>query len=437
MNRVINNDQVSKIRVLSWNINGLGNKMTDPDLFTFISNYDIIFFIETMKGNDFTLAIPGYKFHHVSRKLKHKNACRASGGIGILISNKHADLTRINYTYDYLVWLTLATDCCQKNIKIGCTYIPPENLTYVGVRNDYFTMLEEEVARYIETHHILLCGDFKSRTSQAPDNEAGVIDTYVTVPNRRSNEDKVINKYGQLLLKFCINTGFKIANGRMYNDNGIGRFTYYSPNGSSTIDYLILNEDNSKFEVLPKLVESDHCPIQFNISNTKLDDHDDYNPLKIDTCVNDKDSCSNVFIWQDEKKQEYQLALRNEQTCHAFAQMLCAVIDGCNTDTLCDMFNGMIENVILPIFPARKHISKQRKNTQNNFPSNPSYDKECKSFKYVVNNIAKQRDFNGRHGGYNIMLRQYKQLIQRKKRQYQQATLSELENRRTEDPNSY
>ena len=35
------------------------------------------------------------------------------------------------------------------------------------------------------------------------------------------------------------------------------------------------------------------------------------------------------------------------------------------------------------------------------------------------------------------MLRQYKQLIQRKKRQYQQAKLSELENMRTEDPNSY
>ena len=77
---------------------------------------------------------------------------------------------------------------------------------------------------------------------------------------------------------FLYNTGFKIANGRMFKYNGIGRFTYYSPDGSSTIDYLILNEDNiiSKFEVLPKLVESDHCPIQFNISNTKPDDHDDY-----------------------------------------------------------------------------------------------------------------------------------------------------------------
>ena len=85
VNRVINNDQDRNIRILSWNINGLGNKMTDPDLVAFIRNYDIIFFVETMKGNDFTLAIPGYKFHHVSRKHKHKNACRASGGIGILI----------------------------------------------------------------------------------------------------------------------------------------------------------------------------------------------------------------------------------------------------------------------------------------------------------------------------------------------------------------
>ena len=97
----------------------------------------------------------------------------------------------------------------------------------------------------------------------------------------------------------------------------------------------------------------------------------------------------------------------------------------------------MLEIVISPLFPARKHISKERKYTQNNFPSNPWYDKECKSLKYVVNNIAKHRDFNAQQDEYNILLRQYKQLIQRRKRQYQQAKLSELENMRTEDPNSY
>ena len=73
--------------------------------------------------------------------------------------------------------------------------------------------------------------------------------------------------------------------------------------------------------------------------------------------------------------------------------MLCAATKGCNTDTLCDMFNGMLENVISPLFTAKKHISKERKYTQDNFPYNPWYDKECKSLKYVVYNIAKHRDF--------------------------------------------
>ena len=87
--------------------------------------------------------------------------------------------------------------------------------------------------------------------------------------------------------------------------------------------------------------------------------------------------------------------------------MLCALTDGCNSDTICDMFNGMLENVISPLFPVRKHISKERKYTQINFPSNPWYDKECKSLKDVVNNIAKHRYFNARHGEYNFLLRQY------------------------------
>ena len=60
----------------------------------------------------------------------------------------------------------------------------------------------------------------------------------------------------------------------------------------------------------------------------------------------------------------------------------------------------------------KQHQSKCKKNIKNNFSSNPWYDKECKSLKQVLNNIAKDKKFNTRQGEYNIMLRQYKQLIQ-------------------------
>ena len=88
MNTEVINDQGGEIRVLSWNIKGFGNKMADPDLLEFIREYDIIFLTETMKGNDYTLVLPGYQFYHVGRLFKHKNASRASGGIEILDANK-------------------------------------------------------------------------------------------------------------------------------------------------------------------------------------------------------------------------------------------------------------------------------------------------------------------------------------------------------------
>ena len=152
------------------------------------------------------------------------------------------------------------------------------------------------MARYTESHHIILCGDF-NRTGRAPD-----YDNNINVLNERSNEDGVINKYGRSLLNFCINTELKIADGRMFDDKGIGRYTYYSPMRASTIDYVILRKDHmiSKFKVLPKLVESDHCPIKFHILNSKLKELISFAEMSIH--VNDFSPGSNVYIWQDKKK---------------------------------------------------------------------------------------------------------------------------------------
>ena len=73
--------QVGEIRVMSWDINGLGSKMAVPGLLAFIREYDIIFLIETKKSNDYTLVLPGYQCYHVSRKFKHKIASRASASV--------------------------------------------------------------------------------------------------------------------------------------------------------------------------------------------------------------------------------------------------------------------------------------------------------------------------------------------------------------------
>ena len=97
----------------------------------------------------------------------------------------------------------------------------------------------------------------------------------------------------------------------------------------------------------------------------------------------------------------------------------------------------MLENATSLLFPKKQHKSNSKKNIKNNFSSNPWYDKECKSLKRVLNNIAKHKEFNTRQGEYNSLLRQYKQLFQEKRRHYQQVLLSQLEHMRTEDTNAY
>ena len=86
----------------------------------------------------------------------------------------------------------------------------------------------------------------------------------------------------------------------MFDDKGIGRYTYYSPMGASTIDYVILREDYmiSKFKVLPKLVESDHCPIKFHILNSKLKES---SSAEVNINVNDS-SPGPMFIYGKMKK---------------------------------------------------------------------------------------------------------------------------------------
>ena len=54
----------------------------------------------------------------------------------------------------------------------------------------------------------------------------------------------------------------------------------------------------SKFNVLPKLVESDHCPINFHILNSNLKES---SSAEMNIRVNDSSPCYDVYLWQDEK----------------------------------------------------------------------------------------------------------------------------------------
>ena len=48
------------MNILSWNINGIGDKLGDPDIYELIKHNDAIALIETMKGMHYQIDILGY-----------------------------------------------------------------------------------------------------------------------------------------------------------------------------------------------------------------------------------------------------------------------------------------------------------------------------------------------------------------------------------------
>lgn len=87
---------------------------------------------------------------------------------------------------------------------------------------------------------------------------------------KHTNKDRVLDYHGLRMIDLCQSTGLLIANGRLSDDKNIGKFTFCSQLGQSTVDYLLLNltdfDTISSFDILAFNEHSDHAPITFSLS---------------------------------------------------------------------------------------------------------------------------------------------------------------------------
>ena len=122
----------SKVKIVSWNIRGISDKLADPDLQQVLFKNDIVVLYETMKYGDYDVSIPGYTFHHFARKQIHPKAHSASDGIGLFISNRISDGAKVFSSNEILVWIKLCSKHLNvaRGVYIGCVYLPPKGSTY-------------------------------------------------------------------------------------------------------------------------------------------------------------------------------------------------------------------------------------------------------------------------------------------------------------------
>ena len=271
------------LKVTHWNIEGIfsdvhGNKLDDPDFLNATKNDDLILLSETHYGLADELKMAGYVVKNKARP-KSKRAKKFSGGVALAVKENLADSVEIlRSKSDNIMWVRIMCQNSDKDFLLGIVYISPINSSYTKnvLANQFRTweILTDELAKYQDKFRIGLLGDFNARTGLLTDTIVNDDVQYTCLPDdytidldiiERQNCDKVVNAFGKRLIELCQMSGLRIVNGRKLGDSA-GQKTCHEWNGSSTVDYMIIEESSfnkvKTFKVQEKLNHlSDHCPI--------------------------------------------------------------------------------------------------------------------------------------------------------------------------------
>lgn len=185
------------------------------------------------------LCIPSVKHPHT----KHG---RDSGGIIIWFKEHFLDDISPEKKGTTHIWLKLKREIVtsDQDIYLCAIYIPPTDSPYYC--GDYFQTLQSEILHFQSMGSVLPMGDMNARTGKEVDYIDSMGDKYLyntEIPrhkflNTRQSYDCMVNSNGKQVLQLCKGLGLYIVNGRT-KDDSLGRFTYCSSIGSSTVDYTI------------------------------------------------------------------------------------------------------------------------------------------------------------------------------------------------------
>ena len=210
LNTVIN------LKIMVWNIHGLGDKLKDADFLQCISKYDLVIFLETMKLDTYSPDTGKFVYKHFQRHYQHPRARKPAGGIAVLIKSCYENdcTVKIVKNSDFTVWIQIK----QNNHKLflAAVYIPPlDSCSTISSfqNNNAFNLIQEEITHFNKKGNIAICGNFNARPGQlsdysiTPGNDAINLvsfdsDNKLPMYDRHSDDIKS-NKYGRELIELC------------------------------------------------------------------------------------------------------------------------------------------------------------------------------------------------------------------------------------------
>ena len=99
--------------------------------------------------------------------------------------------------------------------------------------------------------------------------QESIISEQVRLLERSSQDKGGLSGHGRVILELCEVTNIKTANGRIFQDENIGTFTFHESRGSSVVDYLLVDvrvwDLIENFAVHHISCYSDNCATEFSI----------------------------------------------------------------------------------------------------------------------------------------------------------------------------
>ena len=229
------------------NVCGLKSKLLYHDYYDLINKHDICLFVETKTDDLDVLNVPnGYLYYCKHRSVFEKK----SGGLTILYKENFKPYLKFPKTNSELVqWVLISNEILQddKDLLLGCVYIPPENSKYAS--KEGFSEIEDEILQLQSNKcKIALLGGFIAKTKTLDDyvvpddslfevlDDCDDSDLLVYLYDyqklllnnislqRFSQDSSPVNNYGYKLLDFCKKMNIYIGNSRLNgNDKTVGK----------------------------------------------------------------------------------------------------------------------------------------------------------------------------------------------------------------------
>lgn len=334
----------------------------------------------------------------------------------------------------------------QKDLFLCLAYIPPSQSIYVNnLQQDLLDLLEKDIGLYKAKGDIMICGDLNARTGCEKDfisdDGTGHLPLYQNYnvdhpPLPRQINDATIDSRGRSLIELCIGNQLRILNGRCFGDS-FGRYTCYTTNGCSVVDYTIVSESIFDqilfFQVSDFIATLSDCHSKlswgilanFNCSNSEYK----FNPLPL------------KYVWTENSIPEFQSAFQTKEIQNKINEFMNMYI--VDTDDSVDHLNHIISDAAdISLKKPNINMGKNKHHLKKNpKKSKKWFDTDLKAMRNrVIANGKLYSMFPNDpivRGRYFKLFRIYNKTKRNKERQFKTQLLEQIESLHSENPKEY